>query len=227
MLDNKIIIPIFPLDGVIFFPQSNLPLNIFQERYIEMIDFSLSTNKLIGMIQSDSKGNFYSVGCIGKINSFSETAEGKYVVNLVGKNYFTVNKKLSNLDKFISAEIEIISPNKYEAESKFENFDKKALINKYRKYTENLNIGIDFNLIEEIEIEELIKFIAMSCSFSKEDKQMLEPPFSLTSLAASLPSSLSPLVHSFSVLRCLLYRMPLVSKAGLHAASILPRMLSN
>ena len=188
MSDNKIIIPIFPLDGVIFFPQSNLPLNIFEERYIEMIDFSLATNKLIGMIQSDSKGNFYSVGCVGKINSFSETAEGKYVVNLVGKNYFTINKKLSNLDKFISAEIEIISPNKYEGESKFENFDKKALINKYRKYTENLNIGIDFNLIEEIEIEELIKFIAMSCSFSKEDKQMLLETYNVNEIGNKLIS---------------------------------------
>ena len=80
-----IIIPLFPLNGVIFFPNSQLPLNIFEEKYLEMIDYSLSTNRLIGMIQSNDN-KFYKVGCLGKITSFFETENNRYVINLSGKN---------------------------------------------------------------------------------------------------------------------------------------------
>lgn len=188
MPKKEIIIPIFPLDGVIFFPQSSLPLNIFEERYLEMINFSLKTNRLVGMMQSDNNGNLYTIGCVGKINSFSETADGRYVVNLMGQNYFTIKKKLSDLKKFVSAEIEIIKPNKKNKNSEHINFNKMILIQKYKKYTENLNIEIDFSIIEEIKTEELIKFIAMSCSFSKEDKQMLLETYDINEIGNKLIS---------------------------------------
>ena len=94
---KKIVLPIFPLNGVIFFPNSNLPLNIFEERYLEMIDFSLSSNRLIGMIQTDINNKLYKIGCIGKINSFYETKDGRYIINLIGKNYFSITKQMSSL----------------------------------------------------------------------------------------------------------------------------------
>ena len=74
---SPITIPLFPLNGVIFFPNTQLPLNIFEKRYLEMIDFSLSTNRLIGMIQSKNDSELYRVGCLGKINSFYETNDNK------------------------------------------------------------------------------------------------------------------------------------------------------
>ena len=182
---NKISIPLFPLNGVIFFPNSNLPLNIFEDRYLEMIDFSLSSNRLIGMIQVDKNKKLYKIGCIGKITSFYETDDGRYIINLIGKNYFTIKKELSNLKTFKIANVEINT-----IENKFINnsFNKDLLLDKYKKHIENLNIKIDFNFINQIENEELIKFIAMSCQFSTEDKQMLLETYNLSDLANKLIS---------------------------------------
>ena len=85
---NKIKIPVFPLNGAIFFPQSSLPLNIFEQRYLDMIDFALSKDRLIGMIQKDDNNKFYKIGCLGKIISFQETSDGRYLVDIIGKNYY-------------------------------------------------------------------------------------------------------------------------------------------
>ena len=182
---NKISIPLFPLNGVIFFPNSNLPLNIFEERYLEMIDFSLSSNKLIGMIQVDKNKKLYKIGCIGKISSFYETNDGRYIINLIGKNYFTIKKELSSLKKFKIADVEI---HPIENRNTLNGFNKGFLLEKYKKYIENQNIKINFNLINQIENEELFKFIIMSCQFSTEDKQMLLETYNLSDLANKLIS---------------------------------------
>ena len=97
---KKMLIPIFPLNGAILFPETNLPLNIFEERYIEMIDFALSKNKLLGMIQTKDNGDLYRVGCIGRINSFNETKDGRYIINLRGKNHFSILKEVPLNHKF-------------------------------------------------------------------------------------------------------------------------------
>jgi len=167
-----IIIPLFPLNGVIFFPNSQLPLNIFEEKYLEMIDYSLSTNRLIGMIQFNDK-KFYKVGCLGKISSFFETKDNKYIINLSGKNYFSINKELPKSKKFILANVKLIDEKKTIIKKNITKFDKDLLISKYKMYAENLNMNIDFKLIKKVDNESLIKFMAMSCPFSTSEKQML------------------------------------------------------
>ena len=184
---DKLSIPLFPLKGVIFFPNSNLPLNIFEKKYLEMVDFSLSTNRLIGMIQKDEK-KLYKVGCIGKISSFFETEDGRYIINLVGKNYFEIKKEISSSKKFIIAKVEIKIKKNQILNNSLYDFDRNLLLHKYKTYIENLNIKIDFNLIKQIENEELIKFIAMSCQFSSADKQMLLETYNLNELANKLIS---------------------------------------
>ena len=167
-----ITIPLFPLNGVIFFPNSQLPLNIFEKKYLEMIDYSLSTNRLIGMIQfNDNK--FYKVGCLGKISSFFETEDNRYVINLSGKNYFSINKELPKTKKFILANVKLIDEKKPIIKKNITKFDKDLLISKYKMYAENLNMNIDFKLIKKVDNESLIKFMAMSCPFSTSEKQML------------------------------------------------------
>ena len=184
---KKITIPLFPLDGVIFFPNSNLPLNIFEKRYLEMVDFSLSTNRLIGMIQKDEK-KLYKVGCMGKISSFYETEDGRYIINLIGKNYFEIKKEISSLKKFIIAKVEVKNHKNQITSNGLYDFNRNLLLSKYKAYIEILNINIDFNLIKQIKNEELIKFIAMSCQFSSADKQMLLETYNLNELANKLIS---------------------------------------
>ena len=184
---KKMLIPIFPLNGAILFPETNLPLNIFEERYIEMIDFALGKNKLFGMIQTKDNGDLYRVGCIVRINSFNETKGGRYVINLRGKNYFSILKEVPSNHKFRLVEsvfenINIIQDKTFELKK----FNKELFITKYRPYINRINPGIDFNLINKIEPATLIKFIAMSCPFSSADKQMLLETFNLNDLAHKL-----------------------------------------
>ena len=99
-------IPIFPLNGAVLFPGTSLPLNIFEKRYIEMVDYALSKERYIGMIQSDKKNKLYNIGCIGKIHSFSETTDGRYLISLQGTNCFKIKKELEKKYKFRLVEAE-------------------------------------------------------------------------------------------------------------------------
>ena len=81
-------LPVFPLNGAVLFPNTNLPLNIFEERYIDMVDYALSKDRMIGMIQKNTNDEFFNIGCTGKITSFLETEDGKYQINLQGLDRF-------------------------------------------------------------------------------------------------------------------------------------------
>ena len=90
-------IPIFPLSGVIYFPKTNLPLNIFEDRYLDLVNDSFRSDKLMGMVQS-KKGNslIYKVGCLGKISDYQETSDGRVLINLTGITRFEITKELEN-----------------------------------------------------------------------------------------------------------------------------------
>ena len=99
--------PIFPLNGAILFPKTTLPLNIFEKRYISMVDYALSNKRLIGMIQTKENGELFNVGCLGKISSFNETSDGRYLISLEGVNCFSLTEELEqkNLFRIVSAKI--------------------------------------------------------------------------------------------------------------------------
>ena len=183
---KDITLPLFPLNGVILFPNSNLPLNIFEKRYLNMIDFALTSNRMIGMIQTNKKGELYSIDCSGKINSFSETEDGRYVINLIGNNYFKIDKKLKKSKSFILASVNIENVDEEKSKNDLKNFNKKNLIEKYKNFIKDEEIKIDFELINQIETGELIKFISMSCPFSTEDKQMLLETYNINELGNKL-----------------------------------------
>ena len=102
-------LPIFPLNGVVLFPDTNLPLNIFEKRYLEMVDFALTRDRCIGMIQTTSNNLIYNVGCVGKINSFSETNDGRYLISLQGTNCFKVDKELEKTFNFRIVEAKLLN----------------------------------------------------------------------------------------------------------------------
>ena len=89
------IIPIFPLSGVIYFPKTNLPLNIFERRYLDLVNDTYSKDKLMGMVQSQKNGKaVYKVGCLGKIVSFNETDDRRFIINLSGIIRFRIKDEL-------------------------------------------------------------------------------------------------------------------------------------
>ena len=179
-------IPIFPLDGVIFFPNTNLPLNIFEPRYIDMVDYALKNEKYIGMIQKQKNNQLYSVGCLGKITSFEQTDDGRYVVNLLGQNYFTPLKEIQSNDKFRIALVDVLK-NKIDSTVKnFNKVNKLSLLKLYQKYMSQDKETLDLDLIKNIDLITLVKFLAMVSPFSTAEKQMLLETYDVISLSEKL-----------------------------------------
>ena len=104
------IIPVFPLSNFIIFPGTSVPLNIFEPRYVEMINDSMKTNRMIGLIQPkknkiNSISDLYEVGCLGKITSFEDTPDGRYLIDLNGLSRFKVVKEIKNSKKYRECEV--------------------------------------------------------------------------------------------------------------------------
>tara|TARA_B100002051_G_scaffold205586_1_gene196411 strand:+ start:64 stop:669 length:606 start_codon:yes stop_codon:yes gene_type:complete len=179
-------LPIFPLNGTILFPETNLPLNIFEQRYLDMVDFALSTNKKFGMIQSKEDGGLYSIGCIGKIISYEETSDGRYLINILGEKYFEVlnEKKIKKL--FRTVEAKEFVPDKSLIKTQINEQTKHSLIQKYINFVKSSKYEVDFNFLEKIEPLPLIKFIAMAAPFGAAEKQMLLETFHADILASKL-----------------------------------------
>ena len=177
-LPNKL--AIFPLTGAVLFPQTQLPLNIFEPRYLQMIDEVLSSpDRIMGMIQPnlskndpDSK-NLKKVGCAGRISSFSETGDGRYLVTLTGLIRFEVNNELDTTTQYRQV---IADYDNYKEDLKpanVENVDRKSLLVLIKKYLEQRNLLIDWEIIEQSPTEQLIKYSGVLVPFEPEEKHLL------------------------------------------------------
>ena len=180
-------IPIFPLNGAIMFPGTNLPLNIFEERYIDMVDYSLSKNRIVGMVQYKPNNEIYNVGCYGKITVFNETPDKRYFINLEGKNCFKIIQELNTDYKFRMCEIETLNDyNNNNLKDKL----KIDLINNYKKYNEIKNINLNLEEVSNLNIVDLLKLIVMVSPFETSIKQMCLELKSNTELYENVLSTL-------------------------------------
>lgn len=162
--------PVFPLNGAILFPGTNLPLNIFEERYIQMIDYSLSNDRIIGMIQKKENDDFFKVGCLGKITNFTEIENGRYQVNLLGLNRFYFKKIIKNDYKFITIDAEILkSTNNIKSK---DNLNEKLLFN-FNKFLKVKNINFNTSEFEGLDSSSLAKIICVISPLDYLIKQML------------------------------------------------------
>tara|TARA_B100000575_G_scaffold288442_1_gene288473 strand:- start:1785 stop:2378 length:594 start_codon:yes stop_codon:yes gene_type:complete len=164
-------LPIFPLNGAVLFPGTSLPLNIFEQRYLDMVNYSLARERFIGMIQTNDNDELYSIGCVGKIHSFNETNDGRYLISLQGVNCFKVINELEPSFAFRLVDAEIVE--NYDDKNNFIENQKVNLLNKYKEYIKIKNINLSVQEIEGIEMVQLIKFIAMVSPFNNIDKQAL------------------------------------------------------
>jgi len=162
-------IPIFPLNGVILFPKTNLPLNIFEERYIDMIDYSLSSDRLIGMVQHKEKNELYSIGSYGKITMFNELPDKRYFINLEGINCFKIINEIDSGHKFRICEIEIF--NNFNSH-KLEDGLKTKILDSFKKYNKLKNINLNLDDISKLNLDDLLKLIVMVSPFEDSVKQM-------------------------------------------------------
>ncbi len=162
---------IFPLNGAVLFPGTSLPLNIFEARYIEMINYALARDRKIGMIQTNENNELFNVGCVGKIHSFNETNDGRYLISLQGINCFKVINEIEQKYSFRIVNINLIKND--DEENFFTDEQKRSLLKIYKKYIKFKSINLSLEEIENIEISQIIKFIAMVSPFKNIDKQAL------------------------------------------------------
>tara|TARA_Y100001936_G_scaffold8150_1_gene7271 strand:- start:304 stop:933 length:630 start_codon:yes stop_codon:yes gene_type:complete len=173
-------ISVFPLRGAIFFPKTNLPLNIFEKRYVSMVEDALKGNKYIGMVQSKKvEGEVFKVGCLGKIDRYEKTPDGRILINLNGLSRFKIDEEVNN-DKLYREFI--VNYDDFRDDMKLKEYEVKneileQLINNSKKYFSQQGVLIDWREISKLKAFEQIYTLAMISPFSVSEKQkVLEVP---------------------------------------------------
>ena len=173
-------IPIFPLSNFIIFPNTTVPLNIFEPRYIQMIDDSMKSHRMIGMIQPKKSGELkkpelYEVGCIGKITSFNETDDGRYLVIINGISRFNINKEIETNKLYRTCEVNYEKYNR-DLDDNVEKFALKDL-DKIFKDLKNLfekkGFLVDWTSLKKENFSNTLNTLSMASPFSLEEKQVL------------------------------------------------------
>ena len=174
------IIPVFPLSNFIIFPHTTVPLNIFEPRYVEMINDSLRSNKMIGLIQPkvskiDSIPDLHRVGCLGKIVSFKDTTDGTYLIELSGLTRFKIIKEIKNDKSYRECEISLENfkddINIEKKEIKFS--DLELIFKDLKSLFEKKGYIINWKSLEKQNLNETINALAMASPFTVEEKQIL------------------------------------------------------
>ena len=201
--DLPIHIPIFPLSNFIIFPRTAVPLNIFEPRYIDMINDSMKSNKFIGMIQPKNLKNennvpeLHQVGCLGKITSFKETDDGRYLIELKGFTRFRKIRELKTEKKYRILEINyddfIQDLNDEKEELKFN--DLELIFKDLKSLFEKRGFIINWKALEKQSLDETINALAMASPFSLEEKQVLLEAKSLNLRKDKIAEILSTYTH--------------------------------
>ena len=175
------IVPIFPLSNFIIFPKTTVPLNIFEPRYIDMINDSMRSNKLVGMVQPRSPDkntdspNLYDIGCVGKIVSFKENENSQFLIELKGVIRFQILKEVSSNKKYRECEVDF--KNFYEdLIVKKENLkftDLELIFKDLKNLFEKRGFIINWKALEKQSLDETINALAMASPFTLEEKQIL------------------------------------------------------
>ena len=176
-------IPVFPLPGALILPRGRLPLNIFEPRYLAMVDDALKTeHRLIGMVQpyegNEEPSRLHSIGCAGRITSLSETEDGRYLIVLTGVTRFRVTEELEGFTPYRR-----VNPgwDDFAADLKgpeaLEHWDRETFMALLKKYFDIANLSSDWDSMREADSEMLLNSLAMMCPFAIEEKQaLLEAP---------------------------------------------------
>ena len=172
-------IPVFPLSNFIIFPRTTVPLNIFEPRYIDMVDDAMKSNRIIGMVQpKKSKQNtplLYDIGCAGKITSFNETNDGKYLIVLAGISRFKIIKELDNdkLYRECSITFDDFQHDLEEYDEKIKFSDLKFIFKDLKSLFIKEGYIINWKELEKQSLDQTINTLAMASPFSLEEKQVL------------------------------------------------------
>ena len=173
------IIPVFPLSNFIFFPKTTVPLNIFEKRYLEMINDSMSGDRIIGMIQPKEKNKekptLYQVGCAGKITSFNETEDGRYLIALSGISRFKILDEIKSNDLYRKCKVDFsdFTEDFNRSKEKVNFSDLRLIFQNLKSLFDKEGYLINWKELEKKDLNETLNALAMASPFSLEEKQIL------------------------------------------------------
>ena len=184
-------IPVFPLSGALLLPRTRLPLNLFEPRYLQMLDDVLKTDhRLIGMVQSydgpDGVNKLHSIGCAGRVTAFSETDDGRYMITLAGASRFRLIGEVDGFERDLG-----------DVETD-DTFDRQKFIDALGRFFDDQGLQTDWESLREAEDELLINSLSMLCPFEPEDKQALLEAPSLTTRRETLTTLIEYLLRGGS-----------------------------
>ena len=180
------LIPVFPLPGALLLPRGQMPLNIFEPRYLEMVDDALREgHRLIGMIQpdlthsaSEDKPKLFHVGCAGRITQFAESGDGRYILELTGVSRFKIVEELTVLTPYRQCKADFFAfVDDFTARKGEDDVDRKRLLEVLTDFLKVNNLKVDWDGIETAPNEALVNALAMMSPYGPPEKQaMLEAP---------------------------------------------------
>ena len=172
-------LPVFPLSGVLLLPGGRLPLNIFEPRYLEMVEHALASERLIGMVQplapedEVERPRLYATGCAGRIGTFAETDDGRYLITLVGVCRFRILDELPVASPYRRARVSFAPFRADLGEAGGGGVDRERLLAALKAYLGQGHVDVDWNAIQDLDDEALVTSLAMACPFQPSEKQAL------------------------------------------------------
>ena len=174
-------IPLFPLNNFILFPKTTVPLNIFEPRYIEMVNNCMKSNKLLGMIQPKSLSNniskpeLHNIGCLGKITSFKETDDNRYLIDLKGLIRFKISKEIKSSFQYRGYEVDFKDYHQdlEEKEEKLQFSDLELIFKNLKSLFDKRGFIVNWKSLEKQSLNETINALSMASPFTLEEKQVL------------------------------------------------------
>ena len=188
-------IPIFPLSGVIYFPKTNLPLNIFEQRYLDLVNDVIRKDKLMGMIQSKRKDEeLYKVGCLGKISDFKKSKDGRILINLTGITRFEVLKEEENSKLYREFKVDY---KRFSLDLKptLEEISIESLMKKTEFFFKKSGFLLNWKEFEKLDKVQKINTLAMIAPVTNEEKQKLLESISLKEKARTLEDIINFYLH--------------------------------
>ena len=189
------VIPVFPLDGVIYFPKTNLPLNIFEQRYLDLVNDAYNNNKLMGMVQSKKENQaLYEIGCLGKISDYQKSKDGRILINLTGVTRFKIVKEIDNNKLYREFKVDYGSFTT-DLENDKKDVNAKELMEKVKSFFKKNGLLLNWIEFEKLNHSQQINTLAMIAPITNEEKQKLLESVSLESKVNTLKSIISFYLH--------------------------------
>ena len=189
------IIPVFPLSGVIYFPRTNLPLNIFERRYLDLVNDAYNKDKLMGMVQSRKVNNeVYDIGCLGKISDYQKSKDGRILINLTGISRFKILKEISSEKLYRKFQVDYQNFDK-DVENIHGEINSSSLMKKTKIFFRRNGLLLNWREFEKLESAQKINTLAMIAPITNEEKQKLLEAVSMENKVETLESIISFYLH--------------------------------